>query len=225
LSKEIDICVYSKNLHPPVFFSNNEKLGIFPYESVLSCIEVKSEFSKRSIGDAYEKFAHLDSALTMTSGLHDSNSKPQPHIIVKPHYCLFIFNSTIKNYSPESFLKLYKKIDPNWDSKPIIGQVCVAGKGSFCFTNQGWLHMGYNGPQQIHEEVIAFVGTLIHDLPRTEDSRGIPRIGYYLSDPYTMDRIIDGKFHERPWSSNSLKFKLSNMDDIEFPNDYLGCEL
>jgi hypothetical protein len=116
-------------------------------------------------------------------------------------------------YSPESFLNVYKKIDPNWDSKPTIGQVCIAGKGSFCFTNQGWLHMGYGSAENIHEEIISFLGTLVHDLPRTE-SRGILRIGYYLTDPYKMDRIINGKLHERPWWPGKLVFKLTDLDKI-----------
>jgi hypothetical protein len=34
ISSEIDICIYSKNLHPPIFFSTNDKLGLFPIESV-----------------------------------------------------------------------------------------------------------------------------------------------------------------------------------------------
>jgi hypothetical protein len=214
LSKEVDICIYSKNLHPPVFFSANDKLGIFPFESVLGCIEVKSDFSKKNVKDTYDKFLHLNSALTMTSGTH-RNDNPQPHIIIKPHYSLFIFQSTIKSYKPESFINVYKKIDPNWDSKPILGHICIAGKGSFFFTNQGWLHMGYDSDKNIHEEVIAFLGTVIHDLPRTEDSRGIPRIGYYLTDTYKMDRIIKGKFHERPWGSDKLAFKSTDVDDAK----------
>jgi len=215
LSKEVDICIYSKNLHPPVFFSTNDKFGIFPYESVLSCIEVKSDFSKKNINDAYQKFLHLDSALTMTSGIHDESGNPLPQIIIKPQYRLFIFQSTIKNYSPESFLNVYKKIDPNWDSKPIIAHVCIAGKGSFCFTNQGWIHTGFDSEENIHEEVISFLGTVVQDLARVEGSRGIPRIGYYLTDPYKTDRIVKGKLHERPWKLGKLAFKLTDWDDIQ----------
>jgi hypothetical protein len=212
VSKEIDICIYSKNLLPPVFFSANEKLAIFPLESVLSCIEVKSSFSKKNIEDAYNNFACIERDLVSTSGIHDSNNNPQPQIIVKPHYRLFIFQTEIKNYSPESFLRLYQKIDPNWNSNPLISHVCLAGKGAFCFTQQGWIHMAYDAINNIHEEVISFLATTVQDLPRTEQSRGIPRIGYYLVDPYATDRLIEGKLHQRPWIPGKLIFKLQGLE-------------
>lgn len=211
LSKEIDICIYSKNLHPPVFFSANDKLGIFPIESVLSCIEVKTEFSKRNIRDAYNNFFNLESNLVMTSGIHDKKGHPSPQIVVKPHYRLFIFKTAIKKYSPESFLKIYREIDPNWDSNPLISHVCIVGKGSFCFTHLGWIHIAYNQDSNIHEEVISFLATIVQDLPSTEESRGTPRIGYYLTDMSKADRIISGKLHVRPWKSGMTLFKLENI--------------
>jgi len=210
-SNEIDICIYSKNLHPPVFFSSNDNLAIFPIESVLSCIEVKSTFSKKNIADAYKKFIAIDTNLSLTSGDHDSNHMPLPQIVVNPHYRLFIFKTDLKNYTPESFLNTYKTIDPNWNSDPVISHVCLAGKGSFCFTHQGWIHLGYDEINSIHEEVISFLATTVQDLPRTEDSRGIPRIGYYLTDTYKTDRLIDGKLHIRPWNPGKIAFKTTKI--------------
>ncbi|WP_158994736.1 DUF6602 domain-containing protein [Mucilaginibacter sp. L196] len=211
ISNEIDICIYSQNLLPPIFFSQNDNLAIFPFESVLSCIEVKSSFSKKNIDDAYKKFSGLERDLILTTGVHDSDNNPHPQIVVKPHYRLFIFQADMKNYSPESFLITYKKIDPKWNSAPVISQVCIAGKGSFCFTDQGWIHMAYDESNNIHEEVISFLATIVQDLPRTEYSRGVPRIGYYLVDAYTTDRIIDGKLHIRPWRPGKLIFKLQEL--------------
>jgi hypothetical protein len=181
---------------------------------VLSCIEVKSSFSRKNIKDAYEKFLHLENELTMTSGIHDDNNNPQPQIIVKPHYRLFIFESKAKKYSPELFLNIYKEMDPNWNSHPLIMHVCIAGKGAFCFTSQGWIHMEYDDKESIHEEVISFLGTVVQDLPLTELSRGIPKIGYYLTDTYKMDRLIEGKLHVRPWRPGKLVFKLTDLNKL-----------
>jgi hypothetical protein len=207
ISSEIDICIYSKNLLPPIFFSSRDNLAIFPLESVLSCIEVKSTFSKRNIEDTYKKFLSIENELVATSGVHDQNHNPHPQIVVNPHYRLFIFNTEVKNYTPESFLNTYKKIDPNWDTDPVISHVCLAGKGSFCFTIQGWIHLGYDEENAIHEEIISFLATTVQDLCRTEESRGMPLVGYYLTDTYKTDRIIDGKLHARPWNPGKISFR------------------
>jgi hypothetical protein len=211
-SKEIDICIYSKNLLPPFFFATDEKVAIFPMECVLSCIEVKSTFSKKNIFDAYKNFHFLEAKLTSTTGIHDQANNPCAHIIVKPHYRLFIFQADLKNFSPESFLKIYKLIDDKWDSAPLISSVCIVGQGSLCFTSQGWLHMAYDEENNCHEEVITFLATTIQDLPGTEESRGVPRMGYYLTDPYKLDRIIKGQLHVRPWNPGKTIFKVKNLD-------------
>ncbi|RWY47472.1 hypothetical protein EPL05_21755 [Mucilaginibacter gilvus] len=213
VSKQIDICIYSKNLLPPIFFPSKNNLALFPFESVLSCIEIKSSFSKKNIIDAYNNFNYIERNLSLTSGLHDENHNPQPQVVVKPHYRLFIFDTSQKNYSQESFLNTYKLIDPNWDSEPLIAHVCLVGKGSFCFIDKGWIHKSYDGINNIHEENISFLGTVVQDLPRTEGSRGIPRIGYYLSDAYATDKIVQGKLNIRPWTPGKTVFKLS-----PFPN-------
>lgn len=198
ISKEIDICIYSKNLLPPIFFTSKNRLALFPFESVLSCIEVKSSFSKKNILAAYKNFEFIERNLTLTTGNHDTSYTPLPQVVVKPHYRLFIFNTDTKNYSPETFLNVYKSIDPNWDSEPVISHVCLVGKGTFCFTDQGWIHMSYDNNTKMHEEVISFLATVVQDLSRTEDSRGIPRIGYYLCDPYLTDRLIKGNCMKNP---------------------------
>lgn len=172
---------------------------------------MKSTFSKKNIADAYKKFIDIDTNLSLTSGEHDSNHIPMPQIVVNPHYRLFIFKTDLKTYTPESFLNTYKTIDPNWDSNPLISHVCLAGKGSFCFTHQGWIHLGYDEANNVHEEIISFLATTVQDLPRTEDSRGVPSIGYYLTDTYKTDRLIKGKLHIRPWNLGKITFKTTKV--------------
>lgn len=209
MSGEIDLCIYSKNLHPPVFFSSSDKMGIFPIESVLNAIEVKSEFNLANLKDAFLKFKKLDTELIVSAAFHDEKGDVLPTYFIKPHYSLFTFDSRLKNYSPEKILEMYSKIDENWKDYPLIASICIANRGWLCNTSQGWVHKSYDKDHNCNEEIIGFLSTLVNDLPRIEESRGNPRIGYYLTDAYDMDKLIDGKFINKPWGDGEYIFKNS----------------
>lgn len=218
ISNEIDLCIYSKNLHPPIFFSSSDKMGIFPFESVLNTIEVKSEFNLKNLRDAFLKFDQLDKELIMTAAYHDERGDVVPTYFIKPHYALFAFDTRLKNYSPEKILEMYSKIDENWEHYPLISNICIANKGWLCNTSQGWVHRSYDKDRNSNDEIIGFLSTIINDLPRIEESRGNPRIGYYLTDPFELDKLIDNKFVNKPWGDGKYIFK---NDDIDL-NDFLS---
>lgn len=212
-SKEMDLCLYSTMIHPPLFFSSKNDLGIFPIESVLGCVEVKSIFNNDNLKDAYEKFKHVEDNLIMTAGFHNEFEMPLPHIYVKHKYSFFSFKTGITKYSPDSILNFYSKIDPNWNSDPLITSICLANSGWICYTVNGWLHMPYDKKNEINEEIVAFLSTLIQDLPKVEFSRGIPRIGYYLTDPTTTGRFKDGQLVKNPWNKKGfLSFSNTKID-------------
>lgn len=211
MSSEIDLCIYSKNLHPPVFFSSNEKLAIFPIESVLKTIEVKSEFNLKNLEDTFLKFSRLDKELILTAAFHDENNEVVPTYFIKPHYSLFAFNTKYKNYSPDKILEIYSKVDQNWSDNPLITNICIAGKGCLCNTPRGWIHVT-NDKKGTNEEIISFIATTINDLHRIEQSRGTPLIGYYLTDSLNIDKLINGKFINKPWGEGKLIFKNSNPE-------------
>ncbi|QYH38464.1 hypothetical protein GYM62_06495 [Algoriphagus sp. NBT04N3] len=215
ISGEIDLCVYSKNLHPPIFFSQFEKTGLFPIESVLETIEVKSDFNLRNIRDAYAKFLHLDSELIYTAAFHEGD-KILSSYFVKSHYNLFFFGYKAKAYSPEKILEIYSKVDPGCFDSPLVGNICIAGKGWFCNTRQGWMHKSFDKDTGINEEMIGFLSTLTNGLPDMEKSRGYPRIGYYLTNPIHYDKLIGDKFVNKPWGDMELVFV--NSDPPITPN-------
>lgn len=206
LSSEIDLCIYSKNLLPPIFFSSKDNISLLPIESVLNAIEVKSNFSKGNIEDAFNKFIIMDRKLICTSGFHDAKHEVIPYNFIKPHYSLFFFNYGHKQYSPDKILDIYKQIDSNWKQAPLITNICIANKGWLCNTSKGWIHISYDQNTNINEEIIGFLGTLVNDLPNIEASRGTPRIGYYLTDPLNIDLFIDNKFVSKPWGDGKFIF-------------------
>lgn len=206
MSSEIDLCIYSKNLHPPIFFSSTDKMGVFPIESVLNTIEVKSEFNFTNLKDAFIKFSQLDKELIMTAAFHDERGDAVPTYFIKPHYSLFAFDTRLKNYSPEKILEIYSKIDENWEDLPLISNICIANRGWLCNTPQGWIHRSFDKDNNFNEEIVGFLSTLINDLPRIEESRGNPRIGYYLTDPFNLDKLIGNEFVNKPWGEGIYIF-------------------
>lgn len=205
ISGEIDLCIYSKNLNPPIFFSDFDKTGLYPIESVLETIEVKSDFNVKNIRDAYDKFQIIHKDLIVTAGFHDGNEILSTYF-VKPNYTLFSFGYKSKNYSPGKVLEKYSKVDPNCFSSPLIGNICIAGHGWLCFTSQGWMHASYDSETGFNEEIIGFLSALANGLPDMEQSRGNPRIGYYLTNPIHYDKLIGDSFVNKPWGDRELVF-------------------
>lgn len=214
-SKEMDICLYSNNLLPPFFHTLTDKLGMFPIESVMKCIEVKSVINKRNLKDAFDKFKYLDQTLTMTPGFHGSDEMPLSHIFTKPKFDFFAFRRESNKYTPEYILNLYKEIDPDWEENPLMTSICVANSGWVCSTIRGWYHMAYNSKSKINEEIIGYLCTLLHDLDKAEENRGSPRIGYYLSNSFEMDKIKKGKKIRNTWRNNKVGFTNTNLHELK----------
>lgn len=210
-SRETDICIYSNNLLSPLFHSASERFGIFPIESVLCCIEVKTTLSKRTLKDAYEKFKHLNDHLVMSAGQHGLNEDPLTHYFIKPQFDFFAFGSTSKKYTPEYILSIYKEIDDSWEENPLITSICVANKGWVCNSSRGWYHMSYDKKNKVNEEIIGYLCTLVQGLSNREISRGVPRIGYYLSDTFQMDKIVNGKKVRNTWKGKKIGFSNTEL--------------
>lgn len=179
-SKEIDVLIFSNSILPPFFFRVEEKIKVYPIESVLKCIEVKSILNKQNLELTYSKCKYLEDNLTLTSGYFDDFDIPLPHIFTRHKYEIFAYGCNIKSNFKDYFLKIYKKIDPLWDVDPLITSVCVAGKGWFAFTRSGWVYLSNNATNNNNQEVVGYLCATVHGLERIALSRGYPRIGQYL---------------------------------------------
>jgi hypothetical protein len=213
LSNEMDICVYSTSLLPPFFFSHNDKTGIYPIESVLGCVEVKSLLNQKEIRDAYKKFFFMERELKFTPGIHDEYNRPKAHYFSKPEYSIFAYDIDKRDYKITSILDMYKKVDSQWENNPLITSVCVANKGCLIHTTKGWLHMAHNLENQINEEIIFYICATVQGFPTKEISRNIPRIGYYLTNPTRTVRFEKGIPLKRSWSDEVWVISNLNVKD------------
>ncbi len=178
ISSEIDVVIYSKELIPPILFSEN--FGVYPSESVLSCIEVKSRLDNGELTDTYNKYKLIKEKIKYEAGEYDENDNPVNHKLFDFTRELFAFSS-IRN-----IFDLYKGIDSNWNKEPIINNLCSVDVGCWSFCANKW---SFTPANTDHEEVISYLSNLINTLSKVAESRKTPRIGQYLTDPKTNTKI------------------------------------
>jgi hypothetical protein len=185
-SHETDLIVYSARLIAPLLFSHN--LGLFPIESVLTCIEVKSKLTAKELKDSVKKFSFLYKEMKCSSGIYDEMDKSVIHTLNNPVLDIFAFDTDLKNgnnYYLSEFDR-YKKLDDNWEVDPIIKTICIVNRGTWSFSKKTW---HYIPASDEHEEVIGYLGILVNTLAKVESSRKNPRLGLYLSEYKTMKPI------------------------------------
>ena len=177
-SNEVDILIYSKELIPPVLFSEN--LGVYPSESVLSCIEVKSMLDTGELKDTFDKYKTIKGTIKCEAGEYDENDNPVNHKLFDFSRDLFAFDSI------QDIFEIYKGIDENYKIEPIINNICVIDIGCWGFWANKWNFVPANAE---HEEVIAYLSALVNALPKIVESRKTPRIGQYLTNFKTRRQL------------------------------------
>jgi len=175
-SDETDIIIYSKNILPSIMYSERE--GIFPAESCLYSIEVKSKSTAEEVKDAIKKAKKIRE-LHYLSGEYDNNFNPVENLsiqLIAPVF--FAFDSDLKN-DRKSEIDRYKENDPDFYKYPYLRAICVVGKGYwwFNFNKKEWV---FHPPTEFYDEVIDFLSGIINSLPNILTSRKYPRVGSYL---------------------------------------------
>jgi len=175
LSKETDVIIYSKDINPPILYDPKGVRGVFPAETCLYAIEVKSKTNSTEIRDAIDK-ARVIREMKYTSGIYDEFGNACQHRLTIIMNAFFSFSS---NLTEKSELERYLELDPEGNTNPKINVICVVGSGYWYFNEREkcWY---YWEPTQDHGEVIAFLGGVMNTIPDAIVSRGRPRFGKYI---------------------------------------------
>ena len=173
MSPEIDLVIYSKDVLPPIMYS--ERDGVFPVEACFYAIEVKSKATVDEIRDAIYKAERLQT-LQYLSGTYDSKGAAITHHIDKVVPVFFAFETNLNN---KSELDRYFENDPNGKTAPCIPVICVPERGYWYFHwyDQRWV---FYPPAPERDEVIDFLSGVVNTLPDSRFKRSRPRIGNYL---------------------------------------------
>lgn len=172
-SREQDVVIFDKRILPPILLE--QACGIFPIESVLYAIEVKSKMTANEMKKSHRSATEV-MGFRYQSGEYDDFDKPTDHIVGKVISCVFAFDtdliSDIKNE-----IDRYDQIRGSDD--PAIKAICVVGRGYW------YLHKGrwktWQRKSQF-DEVVGFIAGVMNTYRRVGSTRKEPRLGKYLTD-------------------------------------------
>ncbi len=170
LSPETDIILFDRRLAPPMML--NESLGLFPIESCLFVVEVKTTLDSGDLKNSHEaalKIREIDVNNLVSLPDNRQNKKRYAHI----RYVLFAFSSDFNGPECLRYQTYYRKERPSaeWATRlgPPIRAFCVVGKEySHEHGNDEWTGVhesGRGGEANACTEVITFVSGIINKWP------------------------------------------------------------
>lgn len=183
-SKEIDIIVYDSRILPP--FIEEQKIGIYPAESVLAVIEVRSWISKKIIKE------YSDSATKLYEKIYNpASSLYRDYRAFQPLYNLvgFYDKEIFKNESGKEILQWMMN-----NAKPLFG-VCLVNKFSWLrvVKPEGALKL----VDEYNEETKRFVAVLLDNIRTFSQNRYLSLVkhkdwlGIYARDQGGIKRIFE----------------------------------
>lgn len=174
-SSEQDVVLFDRRILPPILLEQSN--GVFPIESFLFSIEVKSVLTSTELRASHQKALELDQ-FPYHSGTYDANDVPQPQTCIHLIPAVFAFDSDLTGGTITE-IDRYDGIRGN--DPPAIKSLCIVGKGNWYWkaTNEGgaWQAVSTEGP---FGEVMAFLAGILNTYAQVAESRCRPRLGHYL---------------------------------------------
>jgi hypothetical protein len=172
-SSQTDIILFDKRILPPVLFE--DRLGLFPIESVLYAVEVKSKLTATELRSADSAAAKLKE-FVYAPGYYEPSGVPRPHKFIHAVPALIALDSDLH---PSGMSEIERYDSQREGGEPHIRSICVVGRGYWYWFAGGWKTWpsGYT-----FSEVVSFIGGVMNTYREIAASRGEPRMGRLLID-------------------------------------------
>lgn len=186
LSAETDLVIYSRQTLLPLIYGHST--GLFPVESCVYAIEVKSQLTATELQTSIEKFKRLRSLRYLESfyPLNFINPIGPACSFVIP--ALFAFSTDLSE-NGKTEIERYRENDNAADESPIIPVLCIPGRGYwwFCPSEPGkkWIH---HPATEDNDEVIDFLGGIANTIPVEVIKKGQPCYGNYIITPRPFNK-------------------------------------
>lgn len=173
-SREQDVVIFDKRILPPILLERVK--GIFPIESVLYAIEVKSRMTANEIKTSDKSATEL-MGFMYQSGDYDESGKVSEHIVEKVISCVLAFDTDL-TLEGKSEIERYDEIRGS-ECDPALRAICVVGRGYWYWRENKWKTW-----EQTYEfeEVVGFIAGVMNTYREIAATRKEPRLGRYLTD-------------------------------------------
>jgi hypothetical protein len=169
-SLRTDVILYSPHIMPPALY--DARMGLFPVESCLYAIEVKSCLTKEELDKAVAAALAIDKLALLPT--HDFSAANAPaRATAKPILALFAFRSDLVS-DPAKEIERYRTADAS--PSPAFKAICVVGRG-YWYWRDGWRCFSASAD---FGEVMSFLAGISNTIPRLLAVKGRPNFGNYL---------------------------------------------
>jgi len=170
ISGQQDIVLYDRSTLPPAMF--DDTTGLFPIESVLYSIEVKSTLTRDELSGAHASAKAL-------GGLPRLDGSSQP-AMTGPRPCSALF-ALASDLSPDGKSEIQRYDEVRGADPPWISTICVARRGYWWLTAQEFRAWPERGGLA---ETIGFLAGILNSVPAEYAARRAarPALGAYLID-------------------------------------------
>ncbi len=186
-SGECDVVIYDRDTMPPLMLGQREAL--FPIESVLYSIEVKTTLNAGEMRDATSKAKQIKELKNLPpryprgEGYNMTLPIQQESLRPAPMCCLFAFGTDLKDGNKTELQRYQEITDNNKEGVPYISFLCVVDRvahwygGSKSESADAWQTFvtDSNGG-----EVLVFLGGLVDSIPVARLKRGYPAWSNYV---------------------------------------------
>lgn len=173
-SQQQDVVVFDKSIVPPILLEGTT--GVFPIESVLFAIEIKTVLTATELKSSIESANQLRSLLYLP-GEYDSDGKLMQSIVQSVIPAILAFHSDLSE-SGKTELERFNEIWGSSTREPTIQMICVVGRGCWTWRDTDEWHAW---PKSYPlEEVVAFIAVMMNSYKQIALSRKAPRLGEYL---------------------------------------------
>lgn len=171
MSGQTDIVLYDKSILPPILI--DDKTGLFPVESVLYAIEVKTTLDNAGLSTAHSSAEKL-AKFGYLPGMKDELGKEKKHPVKKLRSVVFALNSDLTGTNLNEATR-YKKL--YGDGIAHLRAICVAGREYWFDNGEHWI--GFKHIDE-YDEVLAFIGGVTNTYRGVSESRHHPLLGNYV---------------------------------------------
>lgn len=178
-SRQQDVVLFDKSIVPPILLE--ETTGVFPIESVLFTIEVKTELTATELRSSIESAAELRT-LHYLPGKYDYDGNPRaPEPTVQAIIpAILAFGSDLTE-GGKTELDRFSELSPRENGEaPPLQMICVVGRGCWTWnwkSSEGWRTWPNH---YLLEEVVIFLSVIMNSYKGVALSRQAPRMGLYL---------------------------------------------